>query len=165
MAGHKLVLEIDEDLEAYALVAIHCSAPDFKMAYMLNNVLHLNLQREAQDLAFFYSDVTANYPLFFFDDLTQDRKIHLIANSCRTTVENTQADPGNLFQAASQESSRLTYLIPELKQADYLLKISSSKNNHSENVIVSRINEIAQVITAYVVDLQLVKSRNNLIFE
>ncbi len=165
MAGHKLLLELEEDLESYVLIAVHCSEADFKMAYMLNRVLNFKLQREPEDLLFFYPDVTASYPLFLFDDINQDRRIHLIANSSRTLVSSSAQITGGLFQASESPTARLTYLIPELKQADYLLKISSPKNNHSENVIVSRINEIAQVITAYVVDLQLVKSRNNLIFE
>lgn len=159
------MLELDGDLEEFVLIALHCSAPDFKMAYMLNQKLGLKLQREAKDLEFFYAQYTGLYPLFSYNDPAQDRQIHLVGNTSRTQIDGLANSSSGLFAQEEQQSAQLNYLIPELKQADYLLKINSFKNNLSENVIVSRINEIAQVITAYVVDLQLVKSKNNLIFE
>lgn len=165
MSTHKLVLELDDDFDNSIVLAIHCSEPDYKMAYMINKVLGLKLHREASDLEFVYAEGKANYPLFFFDDWEQDRQFHLVANTTELTVEKPLALSADLFGGSTTPKARKVNLLPELKQADYLLKITLAKSSINENVIVSRINEITQVITAYVVDLQPVKSRSNLIFE
>ncbi|NQX78743.1 IPExxxVDY family protein [Gilvibacter sp.] len=165
MSTLKLELTLDDDLDNSVVVAIHCSEPDFRMAYKINQILQLNLQREPQDLEFVYAEGKAEYPFFYFEDWTHDRQFHLVANSTELLVDKPLALSADLFGETAGPKARKVHLLPELKQADYLLKITSTKNNHSENVIVSRINEIAQVITAYVVDLQSVKSKSNLIFE
>lgn len=165
MSTQKLVLELDDEFDNSVVVAIHCSEPDYKMAYMLNRVLNLRLHRETSDLEFFYAEGNALYPLFAYEDWEQDRQFHLVANATQLNVNKPLAINADLFEGLDAHKARKVHLLPELKQADYLLKITSTKNNHSENVIVSRINEITQVITAYVVDLQPVKSRSNLIFE
>lgn len=165
MSAHKLVLELDDDFDNSVVIAIHCSEPDYKMAYVLNLVLSLGLQREASDLEFVYAEGKVQYPFFSFEAWSQDRQFHLVANTTELVVDKPLAISADLFGSSDAAKARKVHLLPELKQADYLLKITSTKSNHSENVIVSRINEITQVITAYVVDLQPVKSRSNLIFE
>ena len=165
MSTHKLVLELDDDIDNSVVLAIHCSEPDYKMAYKLNQVLNLGLRREQSDLEFVYAEGKAQYPMFFFEDWEQDRQFHLVANATELLVDKPLAISADLFGGSDASKARKVHLLPELKQADYLLKITSTKSNTSENVIVSRINEITQVITAYVVDLQPVKSRSNLIFE
>lgn len=165
MSTHKLELTLDDDLDNSVVVAIHCSEPDYRMAYKINQQLNLKLLREKQDLEFVYAEGKAEYPFFYFEDWEQDRQFHLVANSTELQVEKPLALSADLFGESVGPKARKVHLLPEIKQADYLLKITSTKNNHSENVIVSRINEIAQVITAYVVDLHSVKSKSNLIFE
>jgi hypothetical protein len=44
MALHKL-LEDDFDDDAYSLLAIHCDSDDFRLAYLLNQYLNINLKR------------------------------------------------------------------------------------------------------------------------
>lgn len=165
MATHKLQLDITEDLDPYALLAIHCTQPAYYLAFMLNKKLGINLTRLPEDLEVFMEGDSVCFALFEYWDEVGDRQINLVSNSSRTQLEQTQSNTEDLFGAIPQTEVKINHLLPEFKQADYLLKISSPNNNGSENVIVSRINEIAQVITAYVVDLPLVKSKANLIFE
>lgn len=165
MAIHKLDLDFEDALDPYALLAIHCTQPDYRMGYLLNQKLGISLCRCKEDLEVFYNANAVLFSLFEYQDVTQDSLVHLVSNSGQATQENTTTNSQDLFGNLTGFSNRNYHLLPEFKQADFFLKISSSKNNTNENVIVSRINEIAQVITAYVVDLPLVKSKSNLIFE
>ncbi|MEP2936429.1 MAG: IPExxxVDY family protein [Gilvibacter sp.] len=165
MATHKLHLDITEDLDPYALLAIHCTQPAYHLAYMLNKKLGISLARMPKDLEVFDQGVELSFPLFEFLDQASDRQINLVGNTSKTKQEQNEQNSGDLFGTIPQEAVKINHLLPEFKQADYFLKISWTHNTGSENVIVSRINEIAQVITAYVVDLPLVKSKANLIFE
>lgn len=165
MSAHKLVLELDDDMDNSVVLAIHCSEPDYKMTYMLNRVLGTRLKRETTDLEFVFAEGKALFPLFAYEEPETDRQFHLVANTTSLKIEKPLAFGGGLFGQEEAAKSRKVYLLPELKQADFFFKITSAKSNTGENVIVSRINEITQVITAYVVDLQPVKSRSNLIFE
>jgi hypothetical protein len=165
MAIHKLQLDITEDLDPYALLAIHCTQPPFKLAFMINKKLGINLKRLPEDLVVFNKGESVSFALFEYCDQTSDRLINLVANTSRSIQEESNQNQADLFGSTAQPSIKINHLLPEFKQADYFVKISSPTNNGSENVIVSRINEIAQVITAYVVDLPLVKNKANLIFE
>ena len=165
MAIHKLDLDYEDALDPYALLAIHCTQADYRMGYLLNRKLGISLRRCKEDLEVFYNHQPVRFALFEFEDDTQYTQIHLVSNSGEGMVPDQNPNAQDLFGSLSTPSNRKYHLLPEFKQADYFLKISSSKNNANENVIVSRINEIAQVITAYVVDLPLVKSKSNLIFE
>ena len=49
MANFKLVLE-DDFGEDFSLIAIHCSAEAYKMAYLLNDHMALRLKRKRVDL-------------------------------------------------------------------------------------------------------------------
>ena len=56
MSTHKLELTLDDDLDNSVVVAIHCSEPDYRMAYKINQQLNLKLLREKQDLEFVYAE-------------------------------------------------------------------------------------------------------------
>ncbi len=165
MATHKLQLDFTEDLDPYYLLAIHCTQPPFSLAFMLNKKLSISLARLPQDLEVFNKGEAVSFPLFEYRDKSGDRHINLVGNTSRSQNLKSNQNASDLFGSIEQNSVKVSHLLPEFKQADYFVKISSPTINGSENVIVSRINEIAQVITAYVVDLPLVKSKANLIFE
>ena len=55
-------------------------------------------------------------------------------------------------------------LIPELKTADYLLKIDNIDSSFKSSEIIQKINTIQNVSTIYKVDTTNLKSINNLIF-
>ncbi len=55
-------------------------------------------------------------------------------------------------------------LIPELKTADYLLKIDNVEPNFKSEEIIQNISTIPNVSTVYKVDTDNLKSINNLIF-
>jgi hypothetical protein len=57
----------------------------------------------------------------------------------------------------------LITLIPELKKTDFFLKLES--DTPTPKSMLAKINQIPQVVTAYAVDVNKLKSKRNLIFE
>ena len=53
MALHKLLVDDFYD-DTYILIAIHCRLEDYRLAYLLNQSLELNLRRKPNDLDFEY---------------------------------------------------------------------------------------------------------------
>ena len=56
------------------------------------------------------------------------------------------------------------FLIPELKNFDYLLVLENESNTFDENAFINNTKQIPFVQFAIKVDLQTLKSRDNLIF-
>ena len=61
MAFHKLLVDDFYDT-SFALIAIHCRLEDYRLAYLLNKHLKLNLKRREHDLDYNYFD--ASFAIF-----------------------------------------------------------------------------------------------------
>lgn len=156
-------LEFDDLFEdEYELIAIHCSMEIYRMAYMLNAHLNVSFRRKEKDLDFTLKGKKIHYALYEFDNLKKHHIYQLVCNSTVTTEFKSSDKSSNniLFDKGDNRH----FLIPELK-CDFLIKISSESGRVPVKEIVSKINEIKQVISVYAVDPMDLKSRNNLIFE
>jgi hypothetical protein len=159
MALHKL-LDDDFDDDAYSLLAIHCDSDDFRLAYLLNQYLNINLKRCVYDLDFKYT--TASYSIYEWKNLNKQTMWNLVENIFKREEESL-ASSGSLFNTASKVIK--TYnLIPEYKKVNYFLKIENDDNNIDIKSIIHKIQKIPQVVTVYDVDAITLKSKNNLIF-
>ena len=160
MAIHKLNLEdFLEDVD-YILIAIHSRLEDYRLAYYLNQNLDLSLKRKEQDIDYKY--FSAAYSIFEWKDDTNLITYNLVCNICKREEDSLQSS-GSLF--TNEEKITKSYnLIPELKNVDYLMKITKEDLQISEQLIVSKIQQIPQVITTYTVNVDQIKSKDNLIF-
>lgn len=163
MGTYKLVLD-DDFKEAFSLIAIHCSEEAFRLAYLLNQFGSLGLKRRNVDLEFSKKELDIAFSLFEFEDEMKYTSYHLVANKCKSFTSKSDRS-GGLFGSLLQEETVTTYLIPEYKQVDYFLKIESDLDTLGLRKIVATINEIKQVISAYELDSERLKSKNNLIFD
>ncbi len=163
MANHKLIM--DEELDdPFTLIAIHCSAEDYKLAYFLNEKLNIRLKRKKTDLDFSINGLQIAFPLFDFADLKNHIHYYLVANACHSLEKDLQNVQG-LFAALVSEKGTTHYLLPEFKNVDYFLKIYSETDTVPLRKILSEVNEIKHVISAYIVEVENIKSKNNLIFD
>jgi len=159
MALHKLLVDDFED-EAYSLLAIHCNLEDYRMAFLLNQFLNINLKRCAYDLDFQYT--TASYSVYEWEDNKRQAMWNLIGNIFKRE-EDSLVSSGSLFEATSKVIK--TYnLIPEYKNVNYFLKIENDDNYMNLKSVISVIQKIPQVVTVYDIDVSTLKSKNNLIF-
>lgn len=161
MAIHKL-FEDDFEEDNYTLIAIHCSTEDYRLAYLLNTNLNLKLARKQEDLDYNYME--ASFSIYEWDDEENFVTWNLVANTSKKEVEQ-MASAGSLFSDQKGKRTISKYLIPEQKKVDFFVKISSENYLKSSKIIISKINAIAEVITAYSVNPKQLKSKNNLIFE
>lgn len=159
MALHKLLVDDFYDT-SYSLFAIHCRLEDYRLAYLLNKYLKLNLSRLPQDLDYKY--FAATYSIYEWHDEDHFTTWNMISNVCKKEEDCLQSS-GSLF--SSNEKILKTYhLLPELKNVDYLIKISNDDRYFDDKDIIEKIQTIPQVITTYVIDVDKLKSKENLIF-
>lgn len=160
MAKHKMVLDDIFEEVSYSLIAIHCSAEDYRLAYALNKCLSVNLKRKHEDLD--VNNVSSIYSIYEWEDMDQLTTWNLVSNVCKKEADE-QTNSNSLF--GENDRSMTTYnLISEHKNVDFLLKIDSNGGFINEKNILNKLLEISFVVTAYSIDASKLKSRTNLIF-
>ena len=158
MALHKLLVDDFYD-ESYSLIAVHCRLADYRLAYLLN--LHLDLKLERKDKDLDYNYFAASFPIYEWENASQYVVWNLIANQHKREEDSLQSS-GSLFE--TNKVYKTYRLLPELKNVDYLIKISHESNPINEKIIINKLQNIPQVITTYTVDTDQLKSKDNLIF-
>lgn len=164
MAVQRLVLDSFAD-DDYELIAIHCSLASYRLAFLLNKNLNLRLFRKKEDIIFSHKDLIACFPLYQFEDHFQYTIYNLFGNKFQAQTEQKNNITNGLFTALAEDTLVTKYLIPELKSVDYFLKIETEASNFSSKSLLLNMLNISQIMTAYIVDHTILKSKNNLIFE
>jgi hypothetical protein len=160
MAIKKLSLEDFFDEADFTLIGIHTSIEDYRLAYLLNTKLNLNLKRRKKDLDF---SNTSKFPIFEWEDSKKLNTWNLVSNICR--IETNNSVIGNSLFNDTGIVTETFYLLPEFKKVNYILKINDDQlSTKKEQRIVSQIQDIAHIVTAYIIDGNQLKSKNNLIF-
>ena len=162
MVKHKLLL-VDDINEDFSLIAIHCSEEAYKIAFMLNKHLNLKLVRKSLDVDFSNRGLDVSFPIFEYQDSLTYILYHLVANKSKSLSAKVHSS-GGLFDEIPSEKTVTTFLLNEYKKADYFLKIHSDYEKVSTRNLISAINDIEQVISAYSVEIGKIKNKNNLIF-
>ena len=160
MAVHKLILDDVFDESVFTLIAIHCSIEDYRLAYLLNKFLGINLCRKRFDLDF--KNGKSAYSIYNWEDKKQLIDWNLVSNICKTN-DYTQVNSGLLFET-TQSITKTYHLLPELKTVNYLLKIDDELNLVKEKYIINTVLSIPQIATAYTIDQNQLRSKDNLIF-
>lgn len=151
-AVHKILTDFYED--SFTLLALHSSLEDYAIVYALNLCLKSNFRRSSSDLELF-EQVT--FPIFEWKDTKNDRFLTLITN--KGTKEETNLE-GDLFK--NEPSFARFQVVPEYKDADYLLKIEH--DDYLEEEFLKSLMGIPKVVTVYGIETENLKSRTNLIF-
>ncbi|MEO1033026.1 MAG: IPExxxVDY family protein [Bacteroidota bacterium] len=158
MALHKLLVDDFYD-DTYKLIAIHCGLEDYRLAYLLNQSLGLNLKRKSDDLDFEY--LKSSYSIFEWNNASQYVTWNLVSNVCKKEEDSLYST--GLFQ--SNEKVLKTFnLVPEYKKVDYFIKISDEIQNINDKLILNKLQNIPQIITSYSVNPSQIKSKDHLIF-
>jgi hypothetical protein len=159
MALHELLVDDFYD-DTYKLIAIHCRLEDYRLAYLLNQNLDINLVRKPDDLDFKYLE--SSYSFFEWVNKSEYVTWNLISNVCKKE-EDSLYSTGTLFES-SEKVLKTFHLISEHNKVDYFIKISDEIQNVNEKVILNRLQTIPQIITSYTVDPLKIKSKDHLIF-
>ena len=144
-----------DDLEKdYKLIAIHSDIEPYKLAFEINKKLKIQLKRSSFDLSF--KNKGSVFDLYKHISEVFNTKLYLILNK---STDKKKIEGQLLFENVDEQS----YLIPELRKAQYLLKIEGG--GFDIDNLLKKLNEIDNVISSYRTEISSIKSKYNLIFE
>ncbi|MBC7846853.1 MAG: IPExxxVDY family protein [Flavobacterium sp.] len=161
MAIHKLDLGEFDEID-YHLIAIHTSLEDYRLAYFINQNLPINLGKNENEIQINIKEGETKFSRFYFYDVEKAISWNLIQN--KNEVIQQKKNGQNLFSNINVEVSTKVYLLPEFKKVDYFLKIENIDEAMDVLKIQSILNTIESITTAYSVETNKIKSKNNLIF-
>lgn len=124
---HKLVFD---DIPDFYLIAIASHENDYRLTWALNQNLNFSLIK-VDNLSCNHPKhkVNANYSMYNFDDDNNHLKYNLISNK-----------------------SEKGFLLPDLKNIDFILRIAGDLDQDFLNNIVQRLKKIDIVITAFIIE-------------
>ena len=131
---------------------------------MFNRALSIQLKRKSVDLYFSNKGLEVTFPIFDYKNRLNHTFFHLVANKCFSRSAKVHSS-GGLFEEIESEKTITTYLLPEFKTVDLILKIQDDYENVSIRNLITKIGEIEQVISVYKIEDHRIKSKNNLIFD
>ena len=160
----KIVLS-DFDIEDFFLCAIHANIPPYKMAFLLNKKLDLQLKRTHDDVIITNQDkeLEGIYSKYVFEDDTCSITYTLIEN--KSVIKGVNFSKTKDLFPLEVPLQKTTKLIPEYGVADFFLKVETEYDNYNIKLLVSNILEIKHIATSYEVDYDKIKRKTNLIFE
>jgi hypothetical protein len=139
----------------YTLIAIHSQSEPYKLAYEINLKLNTSLEKSSFDISF--KNKVSVFDLYKHESEIYNTKLYLISN--KSIEKENQVKNKLLFNDYSISS----FLIPELKKAEFLMKIEGGGFNIDS--LVLKLNKIDSVVSCYRASINNVKSKYNLIFE
>ena len=163
MAIHKLDLGDFDEID-YHLIAIHTSLEDYRLAYFINQKLPINLGKNKNEIQINIKEGETKFSRFYYHDAEKGISWNLIQNKNEVIQQKNDNRQNNLFSNISMEVSTKVYLLPEFKKADYFLKIENLEDDLNITAIQVLLNTIDSISTAYTVETNKIKSKNNLIF-
>ena len=163
MAIHKLDLGEFDEID-YHLIAIHTSLEDYRLAYFINQKLPINLGKNPNEIQINIKEGETKFSRFYYFDTEKGVSWNLIQNKNEVIQHKNDKRQNNLFSNISLEVATKVFLLPEFKKVDYFLKIENLEDELNVTDIQVLLNTIDNVSTAYTVETNKIKSKNNLIF-
>lgn len=146
MAKKKLLIENDYE---FFLFGISCSEKSYRLCFALNNKLNATFSK-SKDMEVWGSTPSgqekkttaqSKFPVFAFRNEEMFTDYRIIVNK-----------------------SENRFLIPEFKQADYLLMVQGGMPQSEKNNILKKVKEISFVQTAFDIDPKKIKAKENFVF-
>ncbi len=137
----------------YTLFAIHSPLETYRLAYFLNGCLQTNFKKITTHINF---EKNTTISLYQWENEYEETVWSLLANRYTTSLKTNTT----FFE----EDETVNYLIPEQKRVDFFLKIEHEEFFEQEKKIIQNISKIPKISTAYTIELNQLKSKNNLIF-
>ena len=162
MAIHKLHLD-EFDETNYQLIAIHTSLEDYRLAYFINQKLPIVLSKCKNDIQIQLKNGETQFVNYVYEDKIKDIQWNLIQNKNEITPKIKLGNQG-LFAETSNNFITKVFLLPEFKKVDYFLKIENLYNSFENNELTTILNSIERISTVYFINVENIKSKNNLIF-
>lgn len=158
MGVYELDVRIDE--EEFTLIGLHCSLEPYRLAYFINKHLGYFLARETLDADVVYKMGRGSFPIYHCQVTDCAINVYLAAN--KTWVKEKDVASTGLF--AQQQSYTKQYFVDDCKSVDYLLKLECDREFIKIKELLSDLNEIPHITSAYELDKNKISKIDHLIF-
>lgn len=138
---NKITLKYELDLN-FTLIAITCPLKDYQLCFHINRSTGLNLVKTED----YEISVPTNGSLFF------------TKYSYISPIEETE------FYLIGNKGIEGGILIPEVKTTDYFMIIKGFIDEEDFHNLISALNDINEVAVATEIDVEKLKSKENLVF-
>ena len=157
-------LQIDYDYD-FDLIGIHTAEEDYRLCYYLNKFLNISLYRCKEDVCLKMQRSTEEriYALYEYMD-TYRNEWFLVANKTYSEMNRKKVVESGIFGLQETRQMKKSFLIKEKKNIDFFIQINGSLPQQKKQEIIRKIRSIPAVVTAYEIDVNTLKSRENLIF-
>jgi hypothetical protein len=137
----RVLLEIHTTPAWYTLAGISCHQKDYRLAFLLNESLRIRLTR-LDDMPYLAPGAKEPvlYSLYRWRDEDQYNTYYLLTNR-------------------SDES----LLIPQVKQADFLMLIEGPFKRKQQDDLLSRLRKVPNVLTAFPISFSAVKNYESIL--
>ena len=156
----RLHLSSNDYKKNYNLFAFRSNIEDYRLAYFLNKYSNFLFRRMIKDLHCVINDKNIYFSTFEDNDLDYEKSCYLISN--KSLYNENFSSENSLFSSGLFVNT--AFLIPELSKFDYLLKLIGVWKNQEIKDISKNLNMITQINSETHIDLNMLKSINNLIF-
>lgn len=130
----------------FILLGITCIAKEYKLAWAINKLLHVNLKKNDDLIIQFINN----------DTLTISNFLHRSENCNLRLLKN---------KSYNENEGNSLYLLPELKNFDYFLQIHDEAEVFDSQKVISKLSgdKLFEFVTR--IDTEKLKSKENLIFD
>jgi len=157
----KLILDTPVDVE-FKLIGISASLEPFKLAFLINKNLKMLFERTDDDIKLIYKKMEINFALYSFCDTKTDCVLYFIQNKSEY-IDQKIKFVSSLFEDEEQLIGK--FLLESHKQCDYFIKIEDEFERFKIKKLIMDLNDIPQIISAYEIPTESVKSPEYLTFE
>jgi hypothetical protein len=130
----------------FTVLGLTTVAREYKLAWSINHALHINLIKQ-DDIAIEFLN-NNRLEISNFLHRSENSSIRLVKNKSYDTNDNSSL-----------------YLVPELKNIDYLMVLDDVTGSYNVREIISALSGISIVDFVTAIDTDKLKSKENLIFE
>jgi hypothetical protein len=142
MAKNKLIVEYEYDFSLYGIISI---SKDYRLAWLINKYMDLHLRREEDIKISFLNDENLVISNYLYE--TEHAQLRMLKN-----------------KSEDRKSDKMSYLIPELNKFDYLIMKNGRIGDLSDQELLREIQKIKEVQYIVALDIDKLKSKENLIF-
>ena len=142
MKKRKLEAEFEYDFSLFGIISV---LKEYKLAWLLNNILDVQLDKA--------NDIEIEF--LKSQNLTISNYLVETENSSLRLLKNKSMD---------QLGDNPAFLLPELKRFDYFMIIQGFEDTFSNQVLKQKISSIPGIQYVQIFSLESLKSRENLIF-
>jgi hypothetical protein len=151
----KVLFPIEPEID-FQLICISSHHKDYRLCWEINRSLGMQLKKVDEYFLGTKENPGELFSQFEYSDATDHSDFYLITNRC--IPEAGKAKPEDLFP--TEDSLKL---VPEMKQADYLLLIYGQMNEMDMKVLEEKLSALSMVQAAWKQDVEKLRSKYNLL--